>query len=534
MQVNQRVGLFWLGHNAFRITAPGIVMYLDPVGIDPRAASMLGEGEKADLILLTHEHEKHCDPQSISALKKKDAWIVGPKSAARRLVNIPLKTVSPSLSKEASAPEGTITMMFTDIVNSTAIKPYLGRFEGEWNDVWIDKYQTPHHEIMRNCLHEHHGFEVKTIGDSFFVSFADPVRAVRCAIDMQRHLDAAQITTPLPGNPPLQIRIGLHTGPVIRQGTDYVGTSVDKAARVEGKAGPEEITISEQTYVLIQGQMQEITLEAKGAFELKGLDGTHSIFSVHWAGQYHTPAQRELAPAAEIPAVAAIPVPAEPVPPAATSGGGGFGGGLKWSGGFGGAAAPSGAPASTTAPTPASTPLGAPASAATLGGGGLRARRVEPAAVSAAPVVAVRRPVVVPVAASGQQLDDMGESFTMKGATIRAIAAYNLTAGRDKVHPRAAGYVGYLVTVDNKVIYHLGDTDQIPEMNGIGWIDVALVPVSGGNVMDAREAAECVKLLRPQIAVPMHYGPDNDSAAQEFKRLVGDVVQVEILTRSKY
>jgi len=68
----------------------------------------------------------------------------------------------------------------------------------------------------------------------------------------------------------------------------------------------------------------------------------------------------------------------------------------------------------------------------------------------------------------------------------------------------------------------MGDTDFIEEMKNLGKISIALVPVSGTYVMNAKEAAEAVETIKPEIAVPMHYGliVGNKNDGEEFKKYV--------------
>lgn len=101
-----------------------------------------------------------------------------------------------------------------------------------------------------------------------------------------------------------------------------------------------------------------------------------------------------------------------------------------------------------------------------------------------------------------------GDELTVGEVVIQAVPAYNVNKFRspgNPFHPQAALHNGYVVTVDGVRVYFAGDTDQIPEMADIEC-DVALLPVSGTYVMTAEEAAEAAKVVRPQVAVPMHYG----------------------------
>ena len=95
-----------------------------------------------------------------------------------------------------------------------------------------------------------------------------------------------------------------------------------------------------------------------------------------------------------------------------------------------------------------------------------------------------------------------GDTLTIKGIGIEAVHAYNV--GK-KFHPKEKGYVGFLVRLEHRTIYHAGDTDLIPEMEHI-TADVALLPVGGTYTMDAAEAAEAADLLNPEVAIPMHWG----------------------------
>ena len=101
------------------------------------------------------------------------------------------------------------------------------------------------------------------------------------------------------------------------------------------------------------------------------------------------------------------------------------------------------------------------------------------------------------------------ERELVRGVHVAAVAAYN-TSKRDGegnlFHPREAGWVGYEINVRGERLYHSGDTDVIPEMDGVTGVDVALLPVSGVYVMTAGEAAEAARRIQPRVAVPMHWG----------------------------
>jgi L-ascorbate metabolism protein UlaG (beta-lactamase superfamily) len=138
---------------------------------------------------------------------------------------------------------------------------------------------------------------------------------------------------------------------------------------------------------------------------------------------------------------------------------------------------------------------------------------------------------IVSVAAVAKQLKGdvrtvkPGDSLTVKGIKIEAVPAYN--PGK-QFHPKAAGHVGFIITAGGRRIYHAGDTDVIPEMAKI-QTDVALLPVGGKFTMTASEAAEAANLIKPKVAVPMHWGDiiGTRADAEAFKKACK--VPVEIL-----
>ena len=118
-----------------------------------------------------------------------------------------------------------------------------------------------------------------------------------------------------------------------------------------------------------------------------------------------------------------------------------------------------------------------------------------------------------------------GTVLNVGGIEIEAVPAYNTNK---QFHPRANGWVGVIVTVNGKRIYHAGDTDNIPEMSALKNIDVALLPVSGTYVMTAEEAADAANKIMPKVAVPMHYGAivGTRADAEKFKRLCKCKVEI--------
>jgi L-ascorbate metabolism protein UlaG (beta-lactamase superfamily) len=118
-----------------------------------------------------------------------------------------------------------------------------------------------------------------------------------------------------------------------------------------------------------------------------------------------------------------------------------------------------------------------------------------------------------------------GDKVNVQGIAIEAVAAYNTNKinpdTRKPFHPKEDNKIGFVVTINDVRIYHAGDTDAIQEMKNI-QTDIALLPVSGTYVMTAEEAAEAVKMIKPKIAIPMHFGAivGSEKDAEKFKQLV--------------
>jgi L-ascorbate metabolism protein UlaG (beta-lactamase superfamily) len=145
-------------------------------------------------------------------------------------------------------------------------------------------------------------------------------------------------------------------------------------------------------------------------------------------------------------------------------------------------------------------------------------------------IVRFNIPIKMEIVESGQELD-IGD------IKISVLPAYNL----DKhFHPKNEGWVGYLLKINNILIYHAGDTDLIPEMQKltgykqVGKEFVALLPIGGRFTMNAEEAAEAAKLIKPTIAIPMHYGSvaETNEDTHEFKELCEENnIRCEILEK---
>ncbi len=118
-----------------------------------------------------------------------------------------------------------------------------------------------------------------------------------------------------------------------------------------------------------------------------------------------------------------------------------------------------------------------------------------------------------------------GDKKTIEGFEIEAVPAYNV----DKpFHPKENNWVGFIVSVGGRRIYHAGDTDRIPEMKTFKT-DVAFLPIGGTYTMTAEEAAAAASEdIKPELAVPFHYGAvvGSDADAERFRELCTTPVEI--------
>ena len=122
-----------------------------------------------------------------------------------------------------------------------------------------------------------------------------------------------------------------------------------------------------------------------------------------------------------------------------------------------------------------------------------------------------------------------GESTSVDDIKIETVPSYNL----DKdFHPKANGWLGFIIEIDGERIYHTGDADFIPEMEQVRT-DIALIPVSGTYVMTADEGVKAAMAINPKVAIPMHYGSivGSDEDAKQFEQALQGKITVKVLPK---
>ncbi len=172
----------------------------------------------------------------------------------------------PDLSGSLAA-DGTVTIVFTDIVDSTVLLSRVG------DRAWLDVLRR-HNAVIAEATEAHGGTVVETQGDGSMLAFSSARRAVACAQAIQRGIGDAFADA----SPPIRVRIGAHTGDAIHEADQFFGSTVHHAARVASHALGGEVLVSSLVRELVAGG--EIEFVESRDVELKGLDGTHRLYAV--------------------------------------------------------------------------------------------------------------------------------------------------------------------------------------------------------------------------------------------------------------
>jgi class 3 adenylate cyclase len=178
--------------------------------------------------------------------------------------------------------ENTIALVFTDLVNSTAIKNSLsGNSIRDRNETYRDAILLPHRQRVTESLAQYEGRVVEEPpGDGFFLVFPNATLAAQWAVAIQSSHISNPISTPL-GT--LTVKIGMHIGAPLAHGNQFIGQEVDYAARVAALAVGEQILLSESAAALVRSaQIGGVTIHAHGDRTLKGI-GSVPIFELLYA-----------------------------------------------------------------------------------------------------------------------------------------------------------------------------------------------------------------------------------------------------------
>ena len=135
---------------------------------------------------------------------------------------------------------GTLTVLFTDLKNSTRLYREIG-------DATAFGHVMNHFDVLKQVIAEENGALVKTIGDAVMAVFRQPASALKAMLHVQQRL-----ASPANGGQALTVKAGLHTGPCIavtlNERLDYFGSTVNLAARLEGQSSGDDVVISSAVY----------------------------------------------------------------------------------------------------------------------------------------------------------------------------------------------------------------------------------------------------------------------------------------------
>lgn len=166
------------------------------------------------------------------------------------------------------AVDGTVTIVFTDIVDSTPTLARLG------DAAWLDVVQR-HHRLIADAAAAHDGAVVDTQGDGAMLAFPSARRALACALAIQREIEAAFADH----SPPIRVRIGVHIGDAIKDAERFYGTTVHYAARVASQALGGEVLASSAVHELVRSGA-EFTFHPGRDVALKGIPGRHRVYAL--------------------------------------------------------------------------------------------------------------------------------------------------------------------------------------------------------------------------------------------------------------
>lgn len=171
---------------------------------------------------------------------------------------------------DLAAPDGTVTLFFSDIEGSTELNAELG-------DTAFVKVLAAHDALVRSRVERYRGQVVKTAGDGFMVAFRDAEAACRAALSIQHRLGTGRDHRLRRAR--VSVRIGVHTGTAVSRDGDYFGRNVATAARLGDLAAGGQVLASRAVAEALDDDAA-VLLEPAGEAELRGLPGTHEVFRV--------------------------------------------------------------------------------------------------------------------------------------------------------------------------------------------------------------------------------------------------------------
>jgi|GEM_PF-2091191 len=179
--------------------------------------------------------------------------------------------VEPARAQSPPWAPGVVTIFFSDIEGFTS---YTERY----GDAAAYELLEIHHALVREELQRHGGQEVKTLGDGFMAVFPSVRAALLCATHIQKRFAEHNRLHP---EQPLRVRIGLHAGEPLHTSGDFIGQTVNLAARIAASASGGQIFISDVVRQLA-GSTLGLRFEDRGWRALKGIAEKQHLYEVLW------------------------------------------------------------------------------------------------------------------------------------------------------------------------------------------------------------------------------------------------------------
>jgi adenylate cyclase len=178
------------------------------------------------------------------------------------------------------------------------------RLVGADEEGTIDRLSAHRRELIEPKIAEHQGRLVKTTGDGVLAEFASPVKAVRCAIDVQHGMAARNAD--IPEGSRIEFRIGINLGDVVVDDEDIYGDGVNIAARLENLAEPGSVFISRAVRDFVT-DTAELVLEDLGERELKNIAKPVQVFRIAAPAQAVAASQAPAPAVPQKPSIAVLP-----------------------------------------------------------------------------------------------------------------------------------------------------------------------------------------------------------------------------------
>lgn len=223
-------------------------------GPTQRAVLTAGTAVRSVFEAVSRVREQGVGGMLVSTLEDFNRWAADQRTAIGRM----------------AAEDGTVTIFFSDIENSTLLNTQLGDAR------WI-KVLSAHDSLIETYVEKYRGLIVKSFGDGHMVVFSTPELAIVAALEIQRALGANWNRSRELRRTPIRVRIGLHTGTAIERDGDYFGQNVAMAARVAGQAQGGEVLVTDD---IVNSVEHLFSFTPAESVELKGFDGAHELWHV--------------------------------------------------------------------------------------------------------------------------------------------------------------------------------------------------------------------------------------------------------------